>query len=79
MTYAEVYFCHRFTDLGLSQKYPSLRGRFDRSNPTEIFWEIAAPQSGLAMTLLRKSCDYQKKKSVNLWLIVVSCVSPIVK
>ena len=41
--------------IGLTQKYPSLRGRFAQSNPPEIFCEIASPQSGLAMTLVRKS------------------------
>ncbi|MEK6615358.1 MAG: hypothetical protein AABZ32_04490 [Bacteroidota bacterium] len=47
-------------DIGLTQKYPSLRGRFARSNPSEIFCEIASPKSGLAMTLVRKSYDNLK-------------------
>ena len=46
-------------DIGLTQKYPSLRGRFARSNLTERrntnrdtkFCVPTSPQSGLAMTM----------------------------
>ncbi|MEK6615984.1 MAG: hypothetical protein AABZ32_07715 [Bacteroidota bacterium] len=51
---------------GLTQKYPSLRGYFTRSNPTEKFWKIAAPQSGLAMTFVRKSCIHLTMASPTL-------------